>query len=95
MVNLSTDDTFDCQVINVSGRGMQVRLPKRMPVNTPVRIDYADALLLGDICYCNEQGGTIVCGIILAHSLVGTAALTALMTRVSPDLRTADVKTTG
>lgn len=83
IINLRNDETLDGWVINVSGRGMQVRLPRRLPVNTPVRLDYGDTLLLGDICYCQDDGDTALCGIILAHSLLGTSALASLMQRVT------------
>lgn len=78
LVILDTDESLEVTIVNLSGRGMQLRLKRSIPISTAVRIDYADNLLLGDICYCRVEGDDTTCGVRLSHSLLGPATLANL-----------------
>ncbi len=61
------------RVIDISGGGFQILSEGRIPLNSAVRVDLADAVLLGEVCYCREQaGGLYAVGLesqqILSHT---------------------------
>ncbi len=85
LVNLGTDEEMEATLANVSGRGMQLRTARRIALSTPVRVDYGEILLLGDVCYCQTEASGFLCGIKLAHTLSGGAALSNLMRQVGQD----------
>ncbi len=82
LIDLRTGEAVEVTIVNVSGRGLQVKAAKALALSTPVRIDHGDNLMLGDICYSRDDGPSALCGIRLAHSLTGSAALLNLMKRV-------------
>lgn len=43
-------------VVNVSGGGFRLITDGRIRLNAAVRVDMADAVLLGEVCYCSEDG---------------------------------------
>lgn len=83
LADLETGETYPATIVNISGRGMQILLDRAVPINTAIRVDYADHLLLGDVCYCLEDGGRFRAGIALAHSLTGIATLATLTRKLA------------
>jgi c-di-GMP-binding flagellar brake protein YcgR len=64
--------------VDLSGRGMRIMLPDRVPPGDAVKVHLDDVLLLGEICYCRPQGRGFVVGIELDQALIGLADLARL-----------------
>jgi hypothetical protein len=56
-------------VIDVSGGGLCLRLPCRIPAGTPVKVETPDVLLLGDICYCATDEDGFRAGVVVKHRM--------------------------
>jgi hypothetical protein len=66
-------------VLNVSGRGMQLATSEPMPVGLPVRVEWDDLLVLGEICYSRiSSGGEYSAGLRLEQALTNLDELTHL-----------------
>ena len=63
---------------DLSGRGIRVLVPERLAAGDPVRIDLDDALLLGEVCYCEPCESGFLIGVELDQVLNGLAALERL-----------------
>ena len=71
-------------VVNVSGGGFQVLTDGRIRLNAAVRVDMADAVLLGEVCYCKEtSGGLYAIGLESQQILSHTSDLAQLMNSLS------------
>jgi hypothetical protein len=84
LADLSTGETLPVTIVNLSGRGMQILLDRAVRVNSAIRIDYADNLILGDICYCHPDKNGFRAGITMAHAISGTLSLAALTRKLTP-----------
>ena len=70
--------------MNVSGAGFQLHTNGRIRLNAAVRIDMADAVLLGEVCHCREDGeGRYVVGLESQQILSHTRDLARLMQSLS------------
>ncbi|MCZ2146775.1 MAG: PilZ domain-containing protein [Bryobacterales bacterium] len=49
-----SEEAMEAGVADISARGLKLRVPVRMEVNTPVSVRMGDRILLGDVCYCRE-----------------------------------------
>ena len=79
---LDKDTVLEGTLLNISGKGLQIALPAKMAVSTPIRIDIGDLMLLGDVCNIREQDDNWVAGVVLAHSIPGVSALSQLVLRL-------------
>ena len=70
---------------DVSGRGVRILVNQPFAVNTPVRIDVGERLLLGDVCYCREEGERYEIGVSLSHAILEMSPLTKLMEHLQKD----------
>lgn len=66
------------KAVDLSGRGLRVVLPHRVSPGNPVKIELDDALLLGEICYCQPRGHGYITGIAVDQALNGLAELARL-----------------
>ena len=64
---------FDAVLVNISGRGARLRVPRRLDSDAALRIDLDNAMLLGEVCYCANHGEAYGIGVILEHSLLNLA----------------------
>ena len=66
---------------NVSGHGFGLVLERPLPINAAVRVDLHDAMLLGEVCYCEPVAGRqgYGIGIRAEHVLTESNELAALM----------------
>jgi len=62
-------------VVDFSGHGLAMQLPKFVPPDTPIKIEYEDELLLGEVSYCVAQGQGYRLGLVIKHRLPGLAQL--------------------
>lgn len=75
-----TDVLLEATLVNLSGRGMRLRLDRPLPADAAVRIEIDDTLMLGEVCYCgpSDDGGFAV-GVELEQVLRGVSEITAQM----------------
>lgn len=73
---------YEAVLSNLSGRGMQIMLPAPVAVNTAVRIDLEDSMLLGEVCYCEPAAAGWAIGLELEQSLSDLRSLCRLVERL-------------
>lgn len=76
--------TYVGRVINFSGRGMRLVLAQPLPRKAPIRVDWNDSLLLGEVCYNAQQGDHYAVGLTLDQALLGVAELSQLARAIGP-----------
>jgi hypothetical protein len=57
------------QAIEFSGHGLQVVLHREIPVNAAVRVEGDDWIMLGEVCYCRQEGIHFVAGLRIDQTL--------------------------
>src|SRR5579864_1087612 len=57
------------QVTEFSGHGLQVVLHRSIPVNSAVKVEGEDWLMLGEVCYCRQEGIHFVAGLKIDQTL--------------------------
>jgi hypothetical protein len=68
------------QVVNMSGGGFRLLTTEKIRLNAAVRVDMADAVLLGEVCYCvEEEAGEYAVGLESQQILSHTRDLARLM----------------
>ncbi|MCW5978095.1 MAG: PilZ domain-containing protein [Bryobacteraceae bacterium] len=79
-VTLLTGHPMSCagQVVNFSGRGMRLVLEQPLPRNAPIRVDWNDSLLMGEVCYNAQQGDHYAVGVMLDQALLQASELMQL-----------------
>jgi hypothetical protein len=63
---------------NISGSGMQVRLPHGFARRSLVKVETKDMLMLGEVIRCEPDGDGFKVALALRHSLQGLAGLASL-----------------
>jgi hypothetical protein len=66
------------RVVNFSGKGICVRSPRALPPGAPLKIEFSDTLLLGEVVYCRGNDETYDVGITVEQALYHTRDLAAL-----------------
>ena len=56
-------------VLDMSGSGLQLRVPMPVACGTPVKIDGKNTLMLGEVCRCEPEEGAYTVGVQLSHTL--------------------------
>jgi hypothetical protein len=69
------DTRIMARVKNVSGRGIGLEVENPIAVGAALKIVLDDSILLGEVIYCRNQGGTHYVGIELEQALRGLAEL--------------------
>lgn len=69
---------IDAHATQFSGRGLRLIVKQPMPVGAAVKIQGADWLMLGEVCYCHQERLNFVVGLQLKHSLTGLQDLEKL-----------------
>jgi hypothetical protein len=62
-------ESFPGFLVDISERGMRLLVDRRVPLETPVRVETGDILFLGEVCYCNPEGDAYSIGLALEHCL--------------------------
>src|ERR1700676_1593769 len=57
------------QVIEFSGHGLQVVLHRPIPVNAAIKVEGEDWMMLGEVCYCRQEGIHFVAGLKIDQTL--------------------------
>jgi hypothetical protein len=84
---LTQDGTcFEANVVELSSRGMRVRLDSAIPVNTPVKVEAAGQwMALGEVCYCQRDVWHFVVGLQIDQVLSGLQELRVLNQNLTRD----------
>jgi hypothetical protein len=63
---------------NISGSGMQVRLPHGIARRSMVKVETKDMLMLGEVIRCEPDGDSFKVALALRHSLQSLSGLVSL-----------------
>ena len=63
------------KVKNVSGRGLGLEMAYPVGIGCALKIELADAVLLGEAMYCRGENGAYYVGVELEHALWGLSEL--------------------
>jgi hypothetical protein len=66
------------QVTEFSGHGLQVVLHRPIPVNAAIKVEGEDWLMLGEVCYCRQEGIHFVAGLKIDQTLENLNELSKL-----------------
>ncbi len=66
------------RLLNISGRGLRLALPAPIAPGTPLKLEIGDALILAEVAYIQEDGGTIQAGVRVDQVLSGLSELMRL-----------------
>jgi hypothetical protein len=66
---------MEAGVIDVSRRGLGLRLPAPLPAGSSIKIEAGDELILGEVAYCAPDHGAFHAGLTIKHRLEGMSDL--------------------
>ena len=72
--------------IDLSGRGMKLRLSRQLAPHSPVKVEIGDSMYLAEVCYCRLERGTFIAGLAIEQVLTGLQGLGQLRRRLISDL---------
>jgi hypothetical protein len=82
---------FAGRIADMSGRGMRLLVEEPVRPGAAVQVDWADALLLGEVCYCQVAEGGYSIGLNFEQALFDTAELARLAAKLIGEAPTAAV----
>ena len=65
----SNEASSPAQAVEFSGHGLQLVLPQPLPVSAPVKVEGDDWMMLGEVCYCRQEGIHFVAGLKIDQTL--------------------------
>jgi hypothetical protein len=65
-------------ILNISDRGLRVRIPQQIPAGTVIKADAGQIRMLGEVVRCVEVNGAYHVGVQLFNSLSGATELNRL-----------------
>jgi len=65
----SEEASGPAQAIEFSGHGLQLVLHRPIPVNAAVKVEGDDWMMLGEVCYCRQEGIHFVAGLKIDQTL--------------------------
>ena len=87
----STEPSSPAQAVEFSGHGLQLVLPRAVPVSAAVKVEGDDWMMLGEVCYCRPEGIHFVAGLKIDQVLEGLKELSELNEHLLQDeQRTSD-----
>ena len=72
-------------VVSVSSGGMRLSVSGPVPQNAAIKIEWADGLALGEVCWCRPEAQGLSIGVRLEHSLGCLGELEELARRLLGD----------
>ena len=73
------------RVADISGSGMRLLIDRPVALGSAVRVDLANSLLLGEVCYCRQEVALYAIGVRLEHLLTNIGDLARLMQALSEE----------
>jgi c-di-GMP-binding flagellar brake protein YcgR len=61
--------TMQAGVLDISGNGMRLRVPAKIPCGTGIKIDSKNASVLAEVIRCVREGQSYTIAVTLLHSL--------------------------
>ena len=74
----SDEASGPAQAIEFSGHGLQLVLHRPIPVNAAVKVEGDDWMMLGEVCYCRQEGIHFVAGLKIDQTLENLEELAEL-----------------
>jgi hypothetical protein len=62
-------------IVNVSGRGLQLKMPCRVSPEDFLKVTWGETMLLTEVCYCEPAGQEYIAGVNVEHALYNLAQL--------------------
>jgi hypothetical protein len=69
VLSVTGSHIIEACVLDMSGSGLQLRVPAPLPCGTTVKIDGKNTLMLGEVCRCEPAEGAYTVGVQLSHTL--------------------------
>jgi len=66
------------QAIEFSGHGLQLVIHRPIPLNAAVKVEGDDWMMLGEVCYCRQEGIHFVAGLRIEQTLENLQQLAEL-----------------
>ncbi len=80
------DRALPARLVNISGRGMCLRMDTKVAAGVPIRVDMNDTMYLGESCFCEEApGGGYFLGLRLEQALYDMGTLQTLARQLRKD----------
>ncbi len=76
------ENVIEGRIVNVSVNGVRLVTDRALRPGLPVKLEWGQTLLLGEVCYCQWQNGHFAIGLELEHALYDTAELARLANRL-------------
>jgi hypothetical protein len=80
---------FPVRVVDASERGMKLQAGQPMDAGQPVRVEFGEAMFLGEVCYCapagDGAGESYYLGVITQECLTGLSSLHHLIHALRPE----------
>lgn len=57
------------RVLDMSGSGLQLRLPNPVPCGSPVKVESKHMVMLGEVCRCQLDGDDYIAGLLLFETM--------------------------
>lgn len=81
---------MDVRVEEISSAGARLRVPERVPLSAPVKLEWEDAMYLGECVHATADGaGGYIVGIHFEQGISGLQDLRNLMVRLTAEAETA------
>lgn len=74
------------QIVDTNGRGLRLQVPAPLAPGQIVKVETADTMILGEVCYCGIHAGQgYVIGIAAEQCLTGVSDLEHLIRALAPE----------
>lgn len=70
------------RIVNLSGRGLRLRLSRPIPTGAAVQVEGNDSLFLGEVCYCHPEAKGFAVGLQLDQALYQLREMASLSERI-------------
>jgi hypothetical protein len=62
-------------VVDMSGKGLRLRLPFAVSCGSPIKVEAPELMLLGEVCHCQPDQEGFTVGLMVLHSLTALSDL--------------------
>src|SRR5215470_11438902 len=73
---------FEGRIKAYSAYGLRLLSPEAVALGAPMKLEWSNTLLLGEVCYCESCEGQFEIGLSLEHALFNTLELARLAQRL-------------
>jgi len=78
MLDAKSRRLIEACVMDISGSGVQLRLPMPIPCGATIEIEGGDTLVLGEVCRCEPVEGAYAVGVQVSQTLSSLMELEVL-----------------